>query len=339
MTEPISYTTEEIAKLLKVSKLTVYDLIKKGELPAYRVGKQMRVDSTDLEAYKLKAKSGSMAGSTAPGRLGGGPAGFVAADVHLAPLAPVSPPIVSADANEGVKPLVITGQDPGLDLLAKALEKRSSRFRPLRSFASSMDSLVAMYNGGADIVSTHLYDGDTGEYNLPYIRKLFISLPYLVFHFVTRKAGFYVKQGNPLGIAAWEDLTRPDIRLINREKGSGARVLLDEQLRLRGIVPSSVNGYDQEETTHMGLGGRIALGQADVGVGSERPARIAGLDFIPLIAERVDLVVLNKPENREWIGLLREALLSAELRDVLFSLGDYDLSSTGQLIAGSEAGL
>lgn len=328
MTEPISYTAEEIAKLLKVSKLTVYDLIKKGELPAYRVGKQMRVDSTDLEAYKHRAKSGVLppAAATNP--------------VFQAPYTvPVRQDADGGEVRGGGRTLVITGQDPGLDLLAKALESKSRAYRPLRSFASSMDSLVAMYNGAADIVSTHLYDGDTGEYNLPYLRKLFISLPYLVLNFASRRAGFYVKQGNPLGIRSWEDLARPGVRLINREKGSGARVLLDEQLRKHEISPASVNGYTQEETSHMGLGGRIALGQADVGVGSERPARIAGLEFIPLTLERVDLVVLNKPENREWIAKLREVLESSELREVLASLGDYDLSLTGQVLADREAGL
>lgn len=328
MTEPISYTAEEIAKLLKVSKLTVYDLIKKGELPAYRVGKQMRVDSTDLEAYKQRAKGGA-----APYA----PAGI---PVFQPPYAVLPrPEAEGGQAQEGARTLVITGQDSGLDLLAKALESRLRGCRPLRSFASSMDSLVAMYNGAADIVSTHLYDGDTGDYNLPYIRKLFISLPYMVLNFATRRAGFYVKQGNPLGIHSWGDLARPGIRLINREKGSGARVLLDEQLRKRGISPDSITGYNQEETSHMGLGGRIALGQADVGVGSERPAKIAGLEFIPLTQERVDLVVLNKPENREWIAKLRETLESAELRGVLSSLGDYDLSLTGKVLADREAGL
>ncbi|SME96324.1 putative molybdopterin biosynthesis protein [Paenibacillus barengoltzii] len=327
MTEPISYTAEEIAKLLKVSKLTVYDLIKKGELPAYRVGKQMRVDSTDLEAYKQRAK--------------GGATPHAAAGVPVFQVPYTVPPRPDVDGGEalGARTLVITGQDPGLDLLAKALESRLRGCRPLRSFASSMDSLVAMYHGAADIVSTHLYDGDTGEYNLPYIRKLFISLPYMVLNFAARRAGFYVKQGNPLGIRSWEDLARPGIRLINREKGSGARVLLDEQLRMHGISPDSINGYDQEETSHMGLGGRITLGQADVGVGSERPAKIAGLEFIPLTQERVDLVVMNKPENREWIAKLRETLESDALRGVLSSLGDYDLSLTGKVLADREAGL
>lgn len=328
MTEPISYTAEEIAKLLKVSKLTVYDLIKKGELPAYRVGKQMRVDSTDLEAYKHRAKGGAVSSATA------------AMPVFQVPYTvPARSDTDGGELRDGARTLVITGQDPGLDLLAKALESKGRAYRPLRSFASSMDSLVAMYNGAADIVSTHLYDGDTGEYNLPYIRKLFISLPYMVLNFAARRAGFYVKQGNPLGIRSWEDLGRSGIRLINREKGSGARVLLDEQLRKHGIPPASVNGYAQEETSHMGLGGRIALGQADVGVGSERPARIAGLDFIPLTLERVDLVVLNKPENREWIAKLREALESTELHELLSSLGDYDLSLTGRVLADREAGL
>lgn len=323
MSESISYTTEEIAKLLKVSKLTVYDLIKKGELPAYRVGKQMRVDASDLEAYKQNAKSGvSHAAVSSP-------------LFAQSPSAVLQPVPERFEEKTGIRPLVITGQDAGLDLLAKTLEKKTRKYRPLRSFVSSMDSLVAMYNGGADIVSTHLFDGDTGEYNLPYIRKLFISLPYVVIHFVTRSAGLYVKMGNPLGIKSWQDLARPGIRLVNRDKGSGARVLLDEQLRLHNLSPLSIIGYNHEETTHMGLGGRIALGQADVGVGSERPARIAGLEFIPLIQERVDLVMLKRPENEEWISLLKEALVSQELRDVLFTLGDYDLSETGRVLAES----
>ncbi|GAB7388353.1 hypothetical protein BSNK01_21900 [Bacillaceae bacterium] len=155
----ISYTPEEVAKLLRVSKLTVYDLIKKGNLPAYRVGKQMRIDAVDLEAYKWQAKQN-----------------FVAA---------------------GAKSIVITGQDPSLDLLAKHIELRTKNVRPLRSYVGSLNGLVALYQGQSDVVSIHLFDGDTGEYNLPYIRKLLVGFPYIVIHLVTRTAGFYVQKGNP----------------------------------------------------------------------------------------------------------------------------------------------
>ncbi|SDF34815.1 putative molybdopterin biosynthesis protein [Fontibacillus panacisegetis] len=325
MTEPISYTTEEIAKLLKVSKLTVYELIKKGELPSYRVGKQIRVDSTDLEAYKQNARNEmNPATSLEPIQIQQQP------DAHR-PVVPIEEERLDQEGD--IRSLIITGQDASLDLLAKAMERKNSRIRPLRSVVGSMDSLVAMYNGRADIVSTHLFDGDTGEYNLPFIRKLFISLPYKVIHLVTRKAGLYVKQGNTLNIHTWDDLARRDIRLVNREKGSGARVLLDEQLRLHGISPASISGYQNEEMTHMGVAGRIVMGQADVGVGSERPARIEGLEFIPLIQEKVDLVVLKQPENKKWIMQLQQILQSHEFQEELLSLGDYEVSLTGQVLA------
>lgn len=324
MAEPISYTTEEIAKLLKVSKLTVYELIKKGELPSYRVGKQIRVDSTDLEAYKQNARNEMNPGINVES---------VQPQQSEAPRPIAEVEEDRTDQEDDIRPLIITGHDASLDLLAKAMERKNPRIRPLRSVVGSMDSLVAMYNGRADIVSTHLFDGDTGEYNLPFIRKLFISLPYKVIHLVTRKAGLYVKQGNPFGVHTWDDLARPDIRLVNREKGSGARVLLDEQLRLHGISTAAISGYPNEELTHMGVAGRIVMGQADVGVGSERPARIEGLEFIPLIQEKVDLVVLKRPENKRWIMQLQQILQSQEFREELKSLGDYEVSLTGQVLA------
>lgn len=99
--------------------------------------------------------------------------------------------------------VVITGQDMSLDILATHLERTLPSTRPLRSYAGSLDSLIAMYQGESDIVSTHLLDGDSGEYNLPYIRKLLVGFSYIVVHLLTRSAGFYVQKGNPLGIRSW----------------------------------------------------------------------------------------------------------------------------------------
>lgn len=314
MSNDMSYTTEEIAKLLKISKLTVYDLIKKGELPSYRVGKQMRVDAADLEAYKQRTRMSSAA-AVQPVEA------QAAANVH------------ATVTSRTTRPLVITGHDLALDIMAKHMEQTITGIRPLRSFVGSLDSLISMYKGEADIVSTHLLDGDTGEYNLPYIRKLLVGSSYLVVNLLSRNAGLYVKQGNPLQLKQWSDLSRPGLKLVNREQGSGARVLLDEQLRLHGIKSELLVGYNNIQSNHLGVATKVASGEADVGVGIEKAATIVGqVEFIPLIQERYDLVMLNTPSNRSWIPALLQILQSDSFKKELQSIPGYDLSRTGEIL-------
>ncbi|WP_169081434.1 helix-turn-helix transcriptional regulator [Paenibacillus sp. PL91] len=313
MSSDVSYTTEEIAKLLKISKLTVYDLIKRGELPSYRVGKQMRVDPSDLEAYKQRAKGVQMNERPVMTEL---PAQSLAHASHT-----------------GLRPLVITGQDLSLDILVKHMEKKMDGIRPLRAYVGSLDSLISMYRGESDIVSTHLLDGDTGEYNLPYIRKLLIGSSYIVVNLLSRYAGFYVKQGNPLSLKSWSDLGNPGLRIANREKGSGARVLLDEQLRLHGLISNQLIGYEQEQSNHLGVASKVASGEADVGIGIEKAASIVGnISFIPLIQERYDLVMLKTANNQAWIQSLLHILRSDDFKKELQSISGYDLTRTGEIL-------
>ncbi|MEH7525682.1 substrate-binding domain-containing protein, partial [Bacillus sp. JJ1503] len=128
------------------------------------------------------------------------------------------------------------------------------------------------------------------------------------------------------------DLNREDISMINREKGSGARVLLDEQLRIHGIRSKEVNGYHLEETSHLTVAGAIGGEKADIGIGIEKAAKIVGVDFIPLIKERYDLVLLKTDVNREVIQKIKEILSSNEIKKELGMMGDYDLSETGKVI-------
>ncbi|GED16476.1 substrate-binding domain-containing protein [Aneurinibacillus migulanus] len=304
----ISYTTEEIAAILKVSKLTVYDLIKKGELPAYRVGRQMRIDAQDLEVYKTRAKKGAAA-------------------------TPHSDKTKHAPGTaSSTRPIIICGQDISLDILTKHIEKPGSSYRPLRSYVGSLNGLLSMYKGEADIVSTHLWDGDTDEYNVPYIRKILVGHRYLVVNLLCRRVGFYVKKDNPKKIENWADITRKDIRFVNREKGSGARVLLDEQLRLHDIRIWDISGYEREETNHLAVAGAVASGEADVGLGIEKASYIVGVDFIPLTEERYDLVILKSEENESLRELLLNTLRSSTFQHELATIGGYDLSSTGTII-------
>ncbi|WP_139995069.1 helix-turn-helix transcriptional regulator [Paenibacillus paridis] len=313
MSSDISYTTEEIAKLLKISKLTVYDLIKKGELASYRVGKQMRVDPADLEAYKRRAKGMQ--------------------SHERSPQSEPAPAYHAVTSPKGPHPVVITGQDLSLDILAKHMEKNIPGIRPLRAYVGSLDSLISMYRGESDIVSTHLLDGDTGEYNLPYIRKLLVGSSYRVVNLLSRNAGLYVKQGNPLAITSWKDLGRQGLRLANREKGSGARVLLDEQLRLHGISANKLAGYELEQNNHIGVASKVASGEADVGVGIEKAAAIVGqIDFIPLIQERYDLVMLKTEQNQAWLASLLHILQSDAFKSELQNIAGYDLSRTGEVL-------
>lgn len=312
MSADISYTTEELAKILKISKLTVYDLIKKGELPAYRVGKQMRVDASDLEAYK--ARSRSLAPGTVP--------------IEPAPAYPTKPAVPGLKTS-----LVITGQDVSLDILAKHIERQTPSLRPLRAYVGSLDSLISMHRGEADIVSTHLLDGDTGEYNLPYIRKLLTGYSLIVMNLVSRSAGLYVQEGNPKQLSGWSDLRTPGLRIANREKGSGARVLLDEQLRLHGIPCRQLIGYEQELSNHLSVAGKVATGEADFGVGIEKAAHmVGGVEFIPLVQERYDLVMLKKPENLPWIEQVIQIVQSESFHRELRPIQGYDLSQTGRIL-------
>lgn len=307
MSKELSYTIEEVSQLLKVSKLTLYDLVKKGELPVFRVGRQMRIDSKDLDVYIKKHKSNQ--NTTFP------------------------PSVVDSNRNETKESLniVISGQDLVLDILGKHIEKISD-YKPLRSFTGSLNSLISMYNGDGDIVSLHLFDGDTGEYNLPYIKKILVGYPFILINLLSRKAGFYVKKGNPLNITSWNDLKRENVKIINREKGSGARILLDEQLRINEIPTRKIKGYDHEETNHLSVASAISTGIADIGVGIEKAAKIVGIDFVPLITEQYDLVILKTPKTERLINTVKEILTSNQFQSEVNSLGDYDTSQTGKII-------
>lgn len=308
MADALSYSPEEISKILKISKGTVYDLIKRGELPSYRVGKKIRVSPSDLEAYTHSAQ----------------------------PLNPtrIQNPQVSVERlileNQG---LIICGQDIVLDVLTRHLEKKSPYLRSLRSYVGSIDGLLALYRGAANVTATHLWDGETDEFNVPYVRRLLPGQRTIIVNLVFRTQGFYVAPGNPKSIRDWKDLCDQEITFVNRERGSGTRALLDEQLRNLNIDARSINGYYYEEMSHIAVASAVARGKADVGMGTEKAAQqVAGVDFIPLKKERYDLVFyrddLEKPGFQTLLAILR----SPEFKDEIKGMGGYDISMTGEVV-------
>jgi putative molybdopterin biosynthesis protein len=309
MPDDISYTPEEVAKILKISRFTVYELIKRGELTAYKVGRKVRVEATDLENYKQISK-------------GLQPNSFSAS------LPSVPPPFPTQDG------LIICGQDIVLDILTRHLERQMPHIQFLRNYIGSIDGLMALYRGNANLVTTHLWDGDTDQYNTPYVRHLLPGHKAVIINLVYRIAGFYVAKGNPKAIITWSDLTKPGIQFVNRERGAGIRVLLDEKLHKMNIEHRSILGYQHEEMSHLAVASCIARGAADVGIGIEKAAlQVAGIDFIPLQRERYDLVVRKEDLIKPHFQAVLTILKSVNFQNEIAGMGGYDISQMGDIIA------
>lgn len=319
-----SYTTEDLADLLQVSKLTVYDLIKKGEIIAYRVGRQMRIDASDFEAYKDRMKGGTnrSASESTP----------LQKDNPVPPTVLESQPATPLSQPRTVQHVIISGQDITLDLLANAISEKDPNFRTLRSHTGSLNNLLSLVQGQSDIVSTHLFDGDTGSYNLPYIRRILTGRNYTVVNLLFRSAGFYVQPGNPKNITSWRDLNRNDVQFINRELGSGIRVLTDERLRLEGILPRTISGYETIETTHLAVASKVAAGEADIGIGIEKNAHLVNVDYIPMTEEQYDLVMIKRDDNKALRETVLSILQSDSFRKELSTIKGYDFSQIGRIL-------
>jgi putative molybdopterin biosynthesis protein len=178
--------------------------------------------------------------------------------------------------------------------------------------------------------ASHLWDAETDSYNYPYIRRILPGIPVGVFRLGGRMQGLYVRKGNPLNIRGWEDLGRPDITMINRERGSGTRILLDQQLALLGINTASVQGYDREASSHLACAGFVAKGGAEAGCGCERSAEgVEGVEFIPLQMEWYDFVFRLSDKNTPAVRTISSYISSGEFKRDLEVLGGYELSQTG----------
>ncbi len=320
MKEGSSLTPEEVASILNIAKNTVYELIKRGELTAYRVGRKIRVDLQDVETYKKKGKKleslpSNILTST------GSPIQQIEASLE-------------GDLSPSSQRLVICGQDVILDVLARHLERHPNGTRAFRHHVGSLSGLLALYQGKAHLASSHLWDGDNDIYNLTYVRYILCGIPSVIIHLACRMQGFYVAKGNSKSIKTWQDLTRPDVMLINREKGCGTRVLLDEQIRKLGIDRKHISGYEKEENSHLAVASAVSRGEADVALGHEKASlQVRGIDFIPLQKERFELVIKKEDMEKLPFQAVIEILQSREFKNEMQGLGDYDLTELGNITA------
>lgn len=317
MKEGTPLTPQEVADILRIKKNTVYELIKRGELKAYKVGKKIRIEPQDVEAYKNQTQISRKEPQPMP----------VSSPAPLPPVQEYGP------QERGESPLVICGQDILLDILAGHLETQLPGLRVLRAYIGSYHGLQELYMEKVQVTASHLWDGDSGQYNLPYVRRLLPGIPAVVLRLCSRWQGFYVLKGNPKGIQGWEDLGRRDLTFINREKGSGTRVLLDEQLRLRNLSAQGIRGYQQEYTSHLAVATGVAQGEGDFGLGNEKTSlQVQGIDFIPLQLEHYDLVmrqeIMAQPVGRKIL----EIITSRSFQEAVQAIGGYELKETGKII-------
>jgi putative molybdopterin biosynthesis protein len=225
---------------------------------------------------------------------------------------------------------MVGSHDLTLDILANLLGK----FYPPIFFSShavgSLGGILAIKNGICHMAGVHLLDPETGEYNFPYIRSYLKEIEVRIIHLVFREQGLIVQRRNPKRINGLEDLLRKDIRFINRQKGSGTRVLLDQTLKTLSVDPREIRGYEKEEYTHMAVASTVASGIADAGLGILSAAKAMDLDFIPIAKERYDLVIPAVQFEDKKIQRVIETIRSVEFKKMVLQMGGYDVSRTGE---------
>ncbi len=226
----------------------------------------------------------------------------------------------------------IGSHDNTLDLLSNMLKKKYPMYSLSSAHVGSMGGLVALKKNEAHIAGTHLLDEETGEYNIPFLKKILSNKKIILMNLVYREQGLLVLKGNPKKIKGFEDLTRKDVIFVNRQAGSGTRLLTDKCLRELGISSRDIKGYEREEYTHMAVASAVLTGIADTGLGIFAAAKALDLDFIPVAKERYDLVIPYEFFETDMIRCIIKIIEDKEFREMVLELGGYDITDMGKII-------
>ena len=308
MSQNKSLSTQEVAQILHVSKSTIYDLIKKGEIHSYKIGRKVRFTQDDVDAYIARSRHEH---STRPVKN---------IDTHSTLLTP---------EKDEAPELIISGQDVVLDILANHLQQEG--VNAARTYLNSFEGLLSLYQDNIHVAACHLFDGF--DYNTSYVRSLMPGVPAALINVSYRTQGFYVQKGNPKNIKGWSDLGREDISVLNRRVGSSARILMDVQLKRLGIPTSRVKGYDKVMKSHLTMAAAIAAGEADLAIGTERISRqIENLDFIPLLEERFDFVIKKEMMETDAVKKLMQVLNDPVFRSEIAHFSGNDYRDLGKVI-------
>lgn len=228
--------------------------------------------------------------------------------------------------------VAVGSHDNTLDVLADQLKAGHSRLSLSSSHVGSMGGLMAVKRGVCHLAGMHLLDTEDGTYNLSYVKKYLPGIEVKLVNLVFRDQGLIVRKGNPKGIKGIADLARKDISFINRQAGSGTRILLDYRLNELNIPPEDVKGYQHEEFTHMAVAVAVLSGTADTGLGIYAAAKALDLDFVPVVTEQYDLVLPVKYFDSDNIQILLNLINSPEFKTRVGALGGYHTQKTGQIL-------
>ena len=308
MSQNKSLSTQEVADILHVSKSTIYDLIRKGEIHSYKIGRKVRFTQDDVDAYIARSRHEH---STRPVKN---------IDTHSTLLTP---------EKRDLPELIISGQDVVLDILANYLQQEG--VNTARTYLNSFEGLLSLYQDNIQVAACHLFDGF--DYNTSFVRSLMPGTPAVLVNVSYRTQGFYVQKGTPKNIKGWSDLAREDITVLNRRVGSSARILMDIQLKRLGIPASTVKGYDKIMKSHLTMAAAVAAGEADLAIGTERISRqMENLDFIPLLEERFDFVIKKEMLETEALQKLIKVLNMPAFRKEIAHFSGNDYRDLGKII-------
>ena len=229
--------------------------------------------------------------------------------------------------------VILGSDDPALELLSKTINEKENYPAIYTLPVGSLDGLIYLREKYCQVSGCHLFDMDSGMYNLPYVRHLFTDQLMILVTLAYRQQGLIVKKGNPLGIANLNDLTREDVRFVNRKRGAGTRLWLDQQIRSLKINPEEINGYKIELNTHSEVAESISAGNADIGLGIFTVAHQHDLDFFPLFEERYDLVTTEKFFHSHRFAPILKTLWDPEFKRAVDNLGGYNTSHMGEIVS------
>jgi excisionase family DNA binding protein len=222
--------------------------------------------------------------------------------------------------------------DPVLDFLLTGMRHTHPEFYFFCANTGSTEGLKALGGGYTDIAWTHLFDQESGRYNVPFLPKYLPDMKTVLVHLFRREIGIVAAPGNPLGIAGIEDIAGKEVRFVNRQAGSGTRILLDHHIGRLGIPSTDIEGYDKEVYTHVEVGLSILSGEADAGIATVAVSRLMGLHFIPVTRENFDMALGQSTYFSKGIQALMEVLRSPGFRERFERLGGYGFEDSGKIL-------
>lgn len=296
--------TKEVAEYLGIHEKQVYALIKAGRIPCTRItGKWVFPKNLIDQWINADARQGIARVKEKSKKVQG---------------------VLSAGSN-----------DPNLDILLSYMKQVHPGFFIFTSSTGSTEGLRLLGQGYTDIAWCHLLDPKSGKYNIPYLSTYLPDMKVVVVHLFYRELGFVKAPGASFEIRDFPDLAQDGVNFINRQEGSGTRLLIDYRLQQAGVDTGKINGYDRDVFTHVEVGLSIISGEANAGIATVAIARLFGLPFIPVVSESFDMVLSQDMFFDKGVQAFIDTLNTKKFRKKIAPLGNYDFSESGKIIYSS----